>query len=324
MSDRISSVFSNNTHPFSSTSGGSQITVPIRASTESRPEESRSLRAFRWQRRNERARRKTRWRTRIEAVAQTADRVRVVSRHDIDGDDIQGALDAAVEEITMLMTPLTTGESKDRSNRRYADGPLAEDVSFVWAGKVLAVARATGGTPAIHLFFPFITQRLFMFNDRFRGRRSLREIVRGGVGDLQRVWDQTEAAAGFDPVPSGIYRVLVDSGDLTTSRSNGTPGLKLRMVVLDGEHRGRRLFHDIWLTADSMSRAKYELGQLGITQLDQLDRALPPGLIAEVVVSCRNGDDGVPYNKVRSLKAIPPEVPVDGFAPPATDEGTPA
>lgn len=162
-----------------------------------------------------------------------------------------------------------------------------------------------------------------MNHERSIGRRSLREIVRGGVGDLQRAWDQTEAAAGFDPLPSGVYRVIVDSGELTTSRSNGTPGLKLRLVVLDGEHRGRRLFHDVWLTADSMSRAKYELGQLGITQLDQLDRPLPAGLTAEVTVICRTGDDGIPYNKVRSFKAIPTEIPVDDFAPPPTEEGAP-
>ncbi len=94
-----------------------------------------------------------------------------------------------------------------------------------------------------------------MINNRFTGRRSLRDVVHGNVGDLQRVWDQTEAAAGFDPLPSGVYRCLPDGNELTTSRSNGTPGLKLKLQVIEGEHRGRRLYHDIWLTAEAMSRA---------------------------------------------------------------------
>jgi hypothetical protein len=156
-----------------------------------------------------------------------------------------------------------------------------------------------------------------MIHDRSAGRRRLSDIARGNVDDLRRVWDQTQAATGFEPLPPGAYRCLVAGGELTSSRSHSTPGYKIRLEVLDGEHRSRMIFHDIWLTADAMSRAKYELGQLGITDLDQLERPLPPGLIAEVLVSRRTGDDGIAYNKVRGFKAIPPEAPVDDFAPSA-------
>ncbi len=130
---------------------------------------------------------------------------------------------------------------------------------------------------------------------------------------LKQSWANTQAAA-YDPLPPGIYRCLVAEGRLFNSQSNGTPGYKLILQVLDGPHAGRRLWHDIWLTPDAMARAKYELGEFGITDLDQLEQPLPVGLIVEVVVTLRTGDDGLHYNKIRSLKAIPPAAPVNDFA----------
>jgi hypothetical protein len=129
-------------------------------------------------------------------------------------------------------------------------------------------------------------------------RRRLGDIVRGNVDDLRRAWETTQAAADLDPLPAGIYKCLVAEGRLFSSQVNATPGYKLVFEVLDGPHAGRRLWHDVWLTADAMSRAKYELGQLGITDIGQLEHPLPAGLIAEVVVSRRVGDDGLFYNKV--------------------------
>jgi hypothetical protein len=155
-----------------------------------------------------------------------------------------------------------------------------------------------------------------MFDSVTNPRRSLRDIARGGgVDDLRRAWDTTAAAAGVEPLPSGSYRCLVAEGRLFNSPTTGTPGYKLVLQVLDGPHAGRRLWHDVWLTSDAMSRAKFELGLLGITDLAQLEQPLPPGLIAEAMVSLRTGDDGLTYNRVRSFQIIPPEAPVDDFAP---------
>jgi hypothetical protein len=63
--------------------------------------------------------------------------------------------------------------------------------------------------------------------------------------------------------------------------------------------------------------------QLGITDLEQLEQPLPAGLIAEVVVAMRTGDDGLQFNKVRSFKVIPPAAPVDDFAPPPEADAAP-
>jgi hypothetical protein len=157
-----------------------------------------------------------------------------------------------------------------------------------------------------------------MTKDPLRRRPRLGEIARGGVEGvlaLKGAWANTQASAS-DPLPPGSYKCLAAEGRLFNSQSNSTPGYKLVLQVLDGPHAGRRLWHDLWLTPDALARTKYELGELGITDLDQLEEPLPVGRIVEVVVARRLGDDGLPFNKVRSIKAISPAAPVDDFAPP--------
>ena len=144
-------------------------------------------------------------------------------------------------------------------------------------------------------------------------RPCLGEIARGGVAALKQSWDNTQAAA-FDPLPSGLYRCLVSEGRLMNSQTNGTPGYRIDLQVLEGQYAGRKLWHSVWLTPDALARTKYELGELGITDLDQLEQPLPVGLTVEVALARRTGDDGLPYNKIRSLKAIAPAAPVDDFA----------
>jgi hypothetical protein len=151
------------------------------------------------------------------------------------------------------------------------------------------------------------------------GRRRLADIVRNnnsnGVDDLRRTWNQAQPTS-HEPLDPGKYHCLILRGELTTSRVQGTPGFKICFQVLDGTNKDLLICHDVWLTAEAMSRAKYELGQLGITDLEQLENPLPPGLTAEVLVSRRMGDDGLEYNKVRTFKAITPDAPADDFAPP--------
>lgn len=151
-------------------------------------------------------------------------------------------------------------------------------------------------------------------------RPRLGEIARGGVAALKAAWDTTQAAAGLDPLPPGNYRCLAVEGRLFTSQSNGTPGFKVVLQVLDGPFAGRRLWLDLWLTPDALPRTKFELGEFGITDLDQLEQPLPAGRIVEAVVTRRVDDAGVAYNKIRRIKAIPLAAPVDDFAPPPEED----
>ena len=147
-------------------------------------------------------------------------------------------------------------------------------------------------------------------------RKSLTDILRNGDRDiLARAWAET-APADDAPLPAGEYIARVTNGELFNARANGTPGYKLTFRVLEGEHQGRHLWHDIWLTPRALPMAKRDLARLGITTMEQLERPLPPGIRCRVRVALRRRDDGVEYNQVRSFEVVGIDEPIrDPFAP---------
>ena len=147
-------------------------------------------------------------------------------------------------------------------------------------------------------------------------RRRLSDILAGQTDDICEQWNQTEAAAEFAPVPAGEYECHVQSGGLFTAKS-GTPGFKLTFRVLDGEHVGRQLWHDLWLTAPALPMSKRDLNKLGVTALEQLDTPLPAGRIrCTVRVALRADDSGEQFNRVRSFQVVGIDGPErDPFAP---------
>jgi hypothetical protein len=140
-------------------------------------------------------------------------------------------------------------------------------------------------------------------------------LANGRVESLRAQWGETEAAGEFEPLPGGEYDARIISGELTTSR-NGTPGYKLTFRVAEGEHEGRQFWNDIWLTAAALPMAKRDLAKLGVTELDQLDLPLPPGIRCRVKLALRKDDNGAEFNKVRRFDVIGIDVPQpDAFAP---------
>jgi hypothetical protein len=149
-------------------------------------------------------------------------------------------------------------------------------------------------------------------------RRKLTDILRGSDRDeLARAWDQTEAAADLAPLPRGQYVATVVSGELFTSR-NGTPGYKLAFRVAEGDHAGRRFWHDFWLTKAALPMTKRDLTKLGVTAVEQLERPLPPGIRCRVRLSLQRDDDGSERNRVQSFEVVRIDPP-DPFAPAGGD-----
>ena len=146
-------------------------------------------------------------------------------------------------------------------------------------------------------------------------QKSLSEILHGKRDDLQRAWESTEAAADFAPMPSGQYVCRVVSGELFKAKT-GTPGYKLTFRVLEGEHAGRLIWHDIWLTPHALPMAKRDVAKLGVTALAQLEQPLPRGMRAMVTLALRRDDDGTEYNRVRTFEITGiDETEADPFAP---------
>src|SRR6516164_2954902 len=112
-------------------------------------------------------------------------------------------------------------------------------------------------------------------------RKKLSDILpRSDRERIAGVWDSTKPADDLKPIPAGEYRCRIIDGALFNAKS-GTAGYKLTLEVLGGDHAGRRLWHDIWLTEAAMSLAKRDLGKLGVTSFEQLDRPLPVGIIID-------------------------------------------
>lgn len=159
-------------------------------------------------------------------------------------------------------------------------------------------------------------------------RRSLTDILRAGNGDtLRKLWETTEAAGDFAPLPAGEYIAHVTAAELFNSRTNSTPGVKLTFRVAEGEHVGRLVWHDCWLTEAALPQTKRDLLKLGISSLELLDRPLPRGIRCRVKVTLRTADDGTQHNRVRSFDVVGIDAPeADPFAPNAAaeTEGGPA
>jgi hypothetical protein len=147
-------------------------------------------------------------------------------------------------------------------------------------------------------------------------RRKLTDILTNSEKErLERAWSTTAPAADLAPIPPGEYRCRVASGALFESKS-GTPGYKLALEVADGEHAGRRLWHDVWLSAAALPMARRDLAKLGVEHLEQLESPLPEGIVVAAKVALRKGDDGAEYNRVVRFDVVAIEPPEpEPFAP---------
>ena len=147
-------------------------------------------------------------------------------------------------------------------------------------------------------------------------RKSLSDILRSADHQtLSQLWNSTKPAEDFTPLPTGTYTCHVVGGEPSNSRT-GTPGYKVTFRVLDAEFTGRQVWTDFWLTPAAMPITRRDLGKLGITDPEQLDRPLPRGIRCSVKVVKRTRDDGTEHNEVKGFDVLGIETPErDPFAP---------
>lgn len=145
-------------------------------------------------------------------------------------------------------------------------------------------------------------------------RRKLSDILRGSDRkSLAETWNQTEAAGDFSPLPPGEYEAVIISGELFNAKS-GTAGYKLTFEIPCGGFKGRKLWHDMWLTPAALPITKRDLSKIGIAEIHQLERPLPQRFQCKVKVALRKNDSGDEYNQVRSFEVVGVEK-ADPFAP---------
>jgi hypothetical protein len=159
-------------------------------------------------------------------------------------------------------------------------------------------------------------------------RKKLSDILRGGGGadwiDSDN-WDNIPPAPDFGtPVPRGQYITHIIDGALFNA-GTGTPGYKVTHEILEGDYKGRRLWHDIWLSDRAKGGAVRDLAKLGVRNKAQLEQPIPSRRIrCKVFVTLRKADDGTERNEVRSFEVLgidPP--PVNPFAPSEPPDAAP-
>lgn len=160
---------------------------------------------------------------------------------------------------------------------------------------------------------------------------KLQDILRanGAIDDLESAW--TVGIAGEDDVlPRGRYVADITHGEAIESRSKGTPGYRLTFEIVEGEFKGRRLWHECWFTPKSLPRSRRDLKKLGVpvdesmdAMLAALDDGLPAVFRCDVKVVLRKDDDGTERNQIRRFDVVEViERKPDDFAPESnTDEG---
>jgi hypothetical protein len=152
-------------------------------------------------------------------------------------------------------------------------------------------------------------------NEQQPSRKRLTDILHGSSPDaLKKAWTETEAAPDMGPIPGGEYVAEVFAGELSESRS-GTPGCKVTFRIIEGDYRGRRVWLDLWLTPDALRYTKRDLLKLGVTDLEQLDKPMPKGIVCKLDVVLRTDDRGKKKNEVRTFEVLRIEPPKpDPFA----------
>jgi len=136
--------------------------------------------------------------------------------------------------------------------------------------------------------------------------------------DLRELWQSTEAAPELRPLPAGTYEGQLERVELASS-NRGTPCVRLTFRIEGGEHAGRRLRHDAWMTVRAMSLSKRDLQRLGITDLAQVGRPLPGVITCSLRVSVRRDDAGLQFNRIVNFEVLR----VDPLPPPRSDPFAP-
>jgi hypothetical protein len=155
-------------------------------------------------------------------------------------------------------------------------------------------------------------------------KKKLSDIVRDMAG-LKAAWASTAPAPDTDkPLPPGDYVCELVNGEPFAART-GTPGFKVTLRVVEGPYKGRLAWHDFYLSPAALPYTLRALGRIGVSDLEQLDAGLPPGLVVKAKLTINKRDDGTERNELRTWELVQAGPPAEApAATPAPSEGAPS
>lgn len=132
-----------------------------------------------------------------------------------------------------------------------------------------------------------------------------------GGDEWAKAWEAAAPADDRMPLPAGVYRLRLREAGLSKSRDKGTPSFKLTLEVVDGDHAGRLVWSDLWLTPRALPMTKRDLSKLGLAVPEKAAEALRvlrsaklPAVLLEAHVLLKRSDTGSEWNELRSFKVL--------------------
>ncbi len=158
-------------------------------------------------------------------------------------------------------------------------------------------------------------------------RKTLTQILSGGSGGnnwINNNWNDIPPAPDFgSPIPPGKYTAHLRKLELFQAKK-GTPGVKLHFEIIEGEHKGRLAWHDVWLTEAAKRQTVRDLGKLGIANTAKLEAPIPRWIRCLITLVVGKSDLGVEFNRVRTFEVVGIDKPeTDSFATDPDQEGGP-
>ncbi len=144
---------------------------------------------------------------------------------------------------------------------------------------------------------------------------------RSASDEIRESFESAAAASALpDVVPNGDYIATLKSTKVGRNK-NGKPRAVLTFVVTEGAFAGKRLWMDLYFTADAEVRSWKTLSNIGIESADELMKPVPKGISCKLRVFVEAGDSGKEWNTIKEIEVIGfQEEQPDPFAP-AVDGG---
>ena len=123
--------------------------------------------------------------------------------------------------------------------------------------------------------------------------------------DQQFNASNVDTTDNFAPIPEGVYRALVASAEERPTKASGGLGLNVQYEVVEGTHKGRKLFH--WINLRNNNKTAEEIGHKELARLCLATNVPQPRSPAEfcgklIQVSVKVTErDGEKRNEIKSI-----------------------
>lgn len=138
---------------------------------------------------------------------------------------------------------------------------------------------------------------------------------------------QVNPSGSREPIPQGRYRAMVSSCAEKPSR-NGGLGLNIEMQVIEGPHKGRKLFY--WINLRHTNAQVVEIGQEQLSAFCHATGILQPksagefaGRVLEINVTLERRDTGELDNRVKSVVIPSAQAPAEQPQPQSQEGSAP-